>query len=63
MFGASVKLGFERLGSLSSAHLYNLRRSSGYRARRVLQTKTRPSTAITIGVRKAPSPEGRPGFI
>ena len=54
---------FERLGSISSAHLYNLRRSSGYRARRVLQTKTRPNKAITIGVRKAPTPEGRPGFI
>lgn len=54
---------FERLGSLSSAHLYNLRRSSGYRARRVVQTKTRPTRAIRIGVRKAPTPEGRPGFI
>ena len=54
---------FERLGSLSPAHLYNLRRSSGYRARRVLQTKTRPIKAIAIGTRKAPTPEGRPGFI
>ncbi|MGH8378020.1 MAG: DDE-type integrase/transposase/recombinase [Gammaproteobacteria bacterium] len=54
---------FVRLGSICSAHLYNLRRSSGYRARRVLQTKTRPIKAITIGTRKAPTPEGRPGFI
>lgn len=54
---------FERLGSISSAHLYNLRASAPYRARRVIQNKTRPRTAITIGIRKAPTPEGRPGFI
>ena len=54
---------FERLGSISVGHLYNLRNSAGYRAQRVVLTKTRPSKAITIGVRKAPAPEGRPGFI
>ena len=33
---------FERLGSISVAHLYNLRTSAGYRAQRVVLTKTRP---------------------
>jgi transposase InsO family protein len=54
---------FERLGSISVGHLYNLRNSAPYRAHRVVQTKTRPTQAATIGVRKAPAPEGRPGFI
>ena len=54
---------FERLAELSVGHLYNLRASAGYRAQRVLLTKTRPTKAVTIGVRKAPAPEGRPGFI
>ncbi len=54
---------FERLGSISVGHLYNLRASAGYRAQRVVLTKTRPTKAATIGVRKAPAPEGRPGFI
>jgi transposase InsO family protein len=54
---------FERLGSISVGHLYNLRNSAPYRAQRVVLTKTRPTKAITIGVRKAPTPEGRPGFI
>ena len=54
---------FERLGSISAAHLYNLRNSAPYRAQRVVLTKTRPTKAATIGVRKAPAPEGRPGFI
>lgn len=54
---------FERLGSISVAHLYNLRRSAPYREQRVVLTKTRGTTAATIGVRKAPAPEGRPGFI
>lgn len=54
---------FERLGSISVGHLYNLRASAGYRAQRFVLTKTRPTKAATIGVRKAPAPEGRPGFI
>ncbi len=54
---------FERLGSISVAHLYNLRNEAGYRAQRVVLTKTRGAKAAAIGVRKAPAPEGRPGFI
>jgi transposase InsO family protein len=54
---------FERLGSISVAHLYNLRASDRYRAQRVVTTKTRPTQAVTIGTRKAPAPDGRPGFI
>ncbi|MFM9917859.1 MAG: integrase [Rhizobacter sp.] len=54
---------FERLGSISVGHLYNLRHSTGYRAQRVVLVKTRPTKATTIGVRRAPAPQGRPGFI
>lgn len=54
---------FERLGSLSVGHLYNLRHSGGYRAQRVEVSKTRPTKAPAIGTRKAPAPDGRPGFI
>lgn len=54
---------FQRLGSISVGHLYNLRNSAPYRAQRVVLTKTRPTQATTIGVRKAPAPKGRPGFI
>ena len=55
--------GFARLAELSVSHVYNLRRSAGYRAQRVVHTKTRPAKAATIGARRAPAPEGRPGFI
>ena len=54
---------FERLGDISVAHLYNLRHSAAYRAQRVVLTKTRPTRGVDIGVRRAPAPEGRPGFI
>ena len=54
---------FARLGGVSVGHLYNLRNSAGYRAQRVVLSKTRPAKAITIGVRKAPAPDGRAGFI
>lgn len=45
------------------AHLYNLRRSAGYRDQRVVISKTQPTKRVDIGVRKAPAPEGRAGFI
>lgn len=53
---------YERLARISVAHLYNLRRRASYRDRRRQWDKTRP-TPVAIGVRKAPQPEGRPGFI
>ena len=54
---------FARLGSISVGHLYNLRNSAPCRSQRVVLTKTRPTKSATIGVRKAPAPQGRPGFI
>jgi transposase InsO family protein len=54
---------YARLAKLSVSHLYNLRRCNGYRAERVVLTKTRPTKAVTIGVRRAPRPDNRPGFI
>jgi transposase InsO family protein len=53
---------FERLAHLSVSHLYNLRHTQRYVAQRVVRTKTQ-SSAVKIGVRRAPAPEGRPGFI
>ncbi len=54
---------FERLGSISPAHVYNLRHSHAYRTRRVVHTKTQPRHTPSIGLRKAPVPAARPGFI
>jgi transposase InsO family protein len=53
---------YERLAKLSVAHLYNLRKRSGYVVRRQHWTKTR-GAQVPIGERRAPSPHGRPGFI
>ena len=51
-----------RLQHLSVAQLYNLRKRRDYVTRRVLITKTRP-TPIKIGIRRAPRPDGQPGYI
>jgi hypothetical protein len=53
---------YARLATISVSHLYNLRAKPVYRQRRVhySKTQTRPST---IGIRRAPAPEGRAGFI
>jgi transposase InsO family protein len=53
---------FARLARLSVAHLYRLRRSRTYRRRRVDYQPTRP-TAVAIGERRPPQPEGRPGYL
>lgn len=53
---------YERLSRLSVSHLYNLRKSTGYQAQRRSFTKTHP-VCNPIGVRKAPRPNGRAGFV
>lgn len=53
---------YQRLADLSVSHLYNLRKSTGYQAQRTTFVGTRP-VRNTIGVRQAPAPEGRAGFV
>ena len=53
---------YARLATLSVGHLYNLRRQAGYQATRLHWTKTK-GHAVPIGERRAPAPDGRPGFI
>ncbi len=53
---------FERLATISNGHVYNLRGSATYRAKRTVWTKTQ-GTAVAIGLRQAPEPEGRPGHV
>ena len=53
---------FERLAGLSNSHLYRLRQSVTYRRRRLTMTKTRPAQ-VSIGERRKPRPDGRPGFL
>jgi transposase InsO family protein len=53
---------YERLAGISVAHLYRLRRRSSYRQRRLHFTKTRP-TAVSIGERRRPHPQGQPGYL
>ncbi|HSS65763.1 MAG TPA: integrase [Gammaproteobacteria bacterium] len=53
---------YERLAGISVAHLYRLRRRRAYRQRRLHFTKTRP-TAVSIGERRRPHPQGQPGYL
>jgi len=53
---------YARLATISVGHLYNLRHSRRYRERRLNYTKTRP-TAVQIGERRKPQPQGQPGFL
>lgn len=53
---------FGRLAGISVSHLYNLRGGKAYQGKRRHWTKTRP-TGIPIGQRRAPQPDGIPGYI
>src|ERR1035437_629835 len=53
---------YERLATISVAHLYNLRQQPRYRERRLNYVKTKP-TAVTIGERRRPDPQGQPGYL
>jgi transposase InsO family protein len=53
---------YARLAKISVAHLYNLRRSARYRKQAADWKSTQPS-GITIGERRKPDPQGRPGFL
>lgn len=53
---------FANISKISSSHIYNLRNTFTYRDKTKNFTKTKP-TKNTLGQRKKPQPEGRPGFI
>ena len=53
---------FSRLAEISIAQLYRLRDSVHYREQRITYEPTRP-TAVSIGERRRPEPNGRPGYL
>lgn len=53
---------YERLASISGAHIYNLRRHKRYRERRMNYTKT-CAVKVAMGERRKPQPEGKPGYL
>ena len=61
-FGVFDESDYERLATISVAHLYNLRKSKVYRRCRMVYTKTRPK-ASDIGERRKPAALGLPGYI
>ncbi len=53
---------YERLANISVSHIYNLRKDTAYINQRRQFSKTK-SSAVKIGKRKKPAPNGKPGFI
>src|ERR1022692_4596915 len=56
------KAEYARLAEISNGHLYNLRASAGYRKPVAVYQPTQ-ATAVSIGERRRPEPEGRPGYL
>lgn len=58
-FGQAV---FQRLASISVAQIYRFRATTAYRKHNTAYRSTRP-TPVSIGERRKPAPEGRPGYL
>lgn len=56
------KEAYVRLKKISISHLYNLRKTTGYRSAVKHYEKTKPSRT-PLGERVKPRPEGKPGFL
>jgi transposase InsO family protein len=61
-FNVFGKQAYQRVAKISGGHLYNLRNSRSYRRQRIEYDETRP-TPVTIGERRKPKPEGKPGYV
>ena len=53
---------FERLAGISASHIYNLRGSRTYQRQPTVVEGTR-ATTVAVGERRAPQPDGLPGFL
>lgn len=53
---------FEKLKQISVSHIYNLQKTNIYRSRVLSYAKTRP-TKNSIGERRKPQPDGKPGYL
>ena len=56
-------MSYERLSYISVSHIYNLRKSSGYKKYRCHYEKTKSPKGIHIGERRKPQANGKPGYI
>jgi len=53
---------FERLQHISVSHFYNLRETNIFQSRILNYSKTKP-VKVNIGIRKKPTPFGKPGYL
>jgi len=61
-FAVFAQVEYASLASISVSHLYNLRKSTSYTGQRQHFEKTR-SKPSSIGERRKPRPDGKPGYI
>ncbi len=54
---------YEQLSHISMSHIYNLRKSSGYKKQRHHYEKTKSNKSVQIGARRKPQSNGQPGYI
>jgi transposase InsO family protein len=54
---------YERLSRISASHIYNLRKTFTYHNHAVVFTHTKGNAKVTLGERRKPEPNGKPGYL
>ena len=54
---------YERLSTISVAHIYNLRKTKRYKKHHCQYTKTNSKKGVNIGERRKPNNGGKPGYL
>lgn len=54
---------YERLSTISVAHIYNLRKTKRYKTHRCYYSKTNSKKGMHIGERRKPYNDGKPGYL
>lgn len=62
-FAVYGRKAFERIGGISVAHLYRLRKNSRQYQSNILHVEKTKAAMVSIGIRKRPESFGKPGFL
>ena len=57
------QLEYQNISKISVSHIYNVRKTPQYKRIAKSYCPTKPSVQVTIGTRKEPKPDNRPGFL
>ncbi len=62
-YGLFGKKEYGKISGISVSHIYNIRKTTMYKRIAKKYIPTRPTVSVSIGERRKPDPQGKPGYI